>query len=84
MEWLIVIALLWPLSVRADESAPRLTSDSPEYCAELKSRFAAIAAEAPGHLRLLAEEGSRLCAEGHMRSGIAKLRRALKEASRGE
>jgi hypothetical protein len=84
MKWLIVISLFWPLSAGADQEAPRLISDSPEYCAELAARFAAIAAEAPEHLRLLAEEGSKLCAEGQMRGGIAKLRRALKEAPRGE
>jgi hypothetical protein len=35
-------------------------------------------------LRLLADEGRQLCVEGQTRSGIAKLRRALKEAQRGE
>ncbi len=84
MKWLIVISLFWPWSAWAEENAPRLISDSPEYCAELAARFAAIAAEAPEHLRLLAEEGSKLCIEGQVRSGIAKLRRALKETPRGE
>jgi hypothetical protein len=35
-------------------------------------------------LRVLADEGRQLCTEGQTRSGIAKLRRALKEAQRGE
>ena len=38
----------------------------------------------PSHLRLLADEGRQLCVEGQSRSGISKLRRALKEAQRGE
>ena len=84
MQWLIVLPLLLPMTAWAENDAPRLISDSPEYCAELTARFAAIAAEAPHNLRLLAEEGAKLCAEGQMRSGIAKLRRALKETPRGE
>lgn len=84
MPWVIALMLLLPPSAWAQQAAPRLISDSPEYCAELAGRFAAIGAEIPGHLRALADEGQKLCAEGQTRSGIAKLRRALKEAQRGE
>lgn len=60
-----------------------MTTDSAEYCEALAARLAAspqTVAEAP---RDLGEEGRRLCANGHVRTGIAKLRRALR-ATRAE
>ncbi|MBJ7250955.1 MAG: hypothetical protein JHC89_06120 [Acetobacteraceae bacterium] len=84
MPWVCALLLLVSFAARAQPAAPRLLSDSPEYCAELAGRFAALGAEAPVHLRVLADEGRQLCAEGQTRSGIAKLRRVLKEAQRGD
>ncbi len=84
MPWVFALLLFASTYALAQQSAPRLISDSPEYCAKLSGRFDALGAEAPAHLRLLANEGRQLCAEGQTRSGIAKLRRALKEAQRGE
>jgi hypothetical protein len=84
MPWVFALLLFASTSGLAQQSAPRLISDSPEYCAELAGRFEALGAEAPAHLRVLADEGRQLCAEGQTRSGIAKLRRALKEAQRGD
>jgi hypothetical protein len=84
MPWVFALLLLASWPAMAQHAAPRLISDSPEYCAELAGRFAALGPEAPAHLRLLANEGQQLCNEGQTRSGIAKLRRALKEAQRGE
>jgi len=84
MPWVLALLVFLPTAAFAQQAAPRLISDSPEYCAELSGRFSALSAEAPAHLRLLADEGRQLCAEGQTRSGIAKLRRALKEAQRGE
>jgi hypothetical protein len=84
MPWVFALLLFASTSALAQQSAPRLISDSPEYCAELAGRFAALGAETPVHLRVLADEGRQLCTEGQTRSGIAKLRRALKEAQRGE
>ena len=84
MPWVCALLLLISSAAGAQQATPRLISDSPEYCAELAGRFAAIGAEAPAHLRSLANEGRQLCAEGQTRSGIAKLRRALKEAQRGD
>ena len=84
MPWVFALLLLASWPALAQQATPRLISDSPEYCAELLGRFAALGAEAPAHLRVLADEGRQLCAEGQTRSGIAKLRRALKEAQRGE
>jgi hypothetical protein len=84
MPWVFTLFLLASTPALAQQVAPRLISASPEYCAELAGRFAALGPDAPAHLRLLADEGRQLCAEGQTRSGIAKLRRALKEAQRGE
>ena len=84
MPWVFALLLFASTSAQAQQASPRLISDSPEYCAELAGRFAALGAETPSHLRVLADEGRQLCAEGQTRSGIAKLRRALKEAPRGE
>lgn len=84
MPWVIALLVFLPAAAWAQQDAPRLLSDSPGYCAELSGRFAVLEPEAPAHLRLLADEGRQLCVEGQTRSGIAKLRRALKEAQRGE
>jgi hypothetical protein len=84
MPWVCALLLFASTPALAQQSASRLIFDSPEYCAELAGRFAAIGREAPSQLRLLADEGRQLCAEGQTRSGIAKLRRALKEAQRGD
>jgi hypothetical protein len=83
MPWVLGLFFLLAPSAWAEQPAPRLISDSPEYCAELSGRFAALGTEASDHARILAEEGRKLCAEGQTRSGIAKLRRALKEGQRG-
>ena len=84
MPWVLALLVFLPTAAFAQQATPRLISDSQEYCAELSGRFAVLEMEAPAHLRLLADEGRQLCAEGQTRSGIAKLRRALKEAQRGE
>ncbi len=82
MPWVFALLLLLAPAAFAEQAVPRLTSDSPEYCFELQRRFAALGPEAPDNSRSLAEQGRRLCAEGQSRSGVAKLRRALKEARR--
>ncbi|MCA3359661.1 MAG: hypothetical protein ING02_16845 [Roseomonas sp.] len=84
MPWVLALLVFLPTTAFAQQATPRLISDSPQYCAELSGRFAVLENEAPVHLRVLADEGRQLCAEGQTRSGIAKLRRALKEAQRGE
>jgi hypothetical protein len=68
---------LWP--ERGPYSA-RVTTDSAEYCAHLLARIghARARAEEPEHRAdVLAAEGRRMCAAGHIRPGIARLRRAL-------
>lgn len=68
---------------RADEAAPRMTTDNAEYCEALAARLAATPTPVSDAPRELGEEGRRLCASGHVRTGIAKLRRALR-ATRAE
>ncbi|WP_237214190.1 hypothetical protein [Falsiroseomonas oryziterrae] len=66
----------------ANETPVRVTTDSGAYCQELVVRIAAQ--PNPGSdIRLLAEEGKRLCETGHVRTGIAKLRRALRATQQG-
>ena len=84
MAWALALLVFLPAAAFAQQAAPRLISGSPEYCAELSGRFSAMEIDAPAHLRALAREGRQLCAEGQTRSGIAKLRRALKEAQRAD
>jgi hypothetical protein len=84
MPWVLALLVSLPAIAVAQQPAPRLISDSPEYCAELSNRFAALESGASALLRALADEGRQLCLEGQTRIGIAKLRRALKEAPRGE
>ncbi len=68
---------------RADEAAPRMTTHNAEYCETLAARLAAAPTPIGDAPRELGEEGRRLCASGHVRTGIAKLRRALR-ATRAE
>ncbi len=59
-----------PFAMAAATDHPvRVTTDSSAYCTELAVR--------------LAKQGQRLCESGHVRSGIAKLRRALRATQAG-
>lgn len=60
------------------EASLRVTTDSAEYCDSLAIRLSGMAAAAAPLPHALAEEGRRLCANGHYRTGIAKLRRAIR------
>jgi len=84
MPWLLALpfALFSVLPVQADGN-PRISTESSEYCEELFARLAASRLPVTAASRDLAEEGRRLCANGYLRTGIAKLRRALR-ASRVE
>lgn len=64
----------------ADQSSVRVTTDSAEYCGVLAARLSAMPAAAREPARSLAEDGVRLCGSGHVRTGVAKLRRALRLA----
>lgn len=58
----------------------RLLSPGLAYCDELAARFARLPRARQDSARGLAAEGRRLCEAGHVRTGVAKLRRALRAA----
>ncbi len=81
---LLVLAAGLSWSDRAmadDDTAPRITSHSQDYCAHLTERLDALmftAHLAPSaEVISLTEEGRRMCDAGHVRGGIARLRRAV-------
>jgi hypothetical protein len=74
-------ALLLALAMSASaEPGPRVTTDTIEYCGSLAARLADMPAATMEPSRSLAAEGMRLCGNGHVRVGIAKLRRAVRAA----
>jgi hypothetical protein len=79
---LLLPCLLIAGSAAATAADPplRVTTDGPEYCGQLHARVIAQPGAAQDPARSLAEEGLRLCDSGHSRTGIAKLRRALRAA----
>ncbi|MGG5811386.1 hypothetical protein [Falsiroseomonas sp. CW058] len=74
-----LLALLAAFPARAEQPL-RVTTDSSSYCDELATRLQAQPGSRQEPTRSLAEEGRRLCETGHVRTGIAKLRRALRAA----
>ncbi|MGG5820136.1 hypothetical protein [Falsiroseomonas sp. HW251] len=83
----LLAALALPVALAAapaNEQQLRVTTDSAAYCQELAVRVAAQPGlDTDPALRSLAEEGQRLCGNGNVRTGIAKLRRALRAAQPG-
>lgn len=75
---LSVVAALPVTAGAATEHPVRVTTDSSAYCVELANRFAGQSGTQPAGARSLAEEGQKLCESGYVRTGIAKLRRALR------
>ncbi len=77
---LIVPLLATPLMAEATlaDSPIRVTTDTAEYCGHLAARLSSQPAAARASVQSLADEGIRLCGTGHPRTGIAKLRRALR------
>ena len=74
-------ALIFVLAVaNAPEAGPRVTTDTVEYCGSLLARLSTLPAARQEPSRSLAAEGERLCGAGHVRTGIAKLRRAVRAA----
>jgi len=76
----VVLSLL--VLVSSDQGL-RVTTESAEYCAALSHRVTLLRITSDA-ASALAEEGRRLCATGHVRSGIAKLRRALRASRQAE
>jgi hypothetical protein len=63
---------------------PRILDATPEYCRSLADRLSALPAVRAEPYRALGEEGVRLCGGGHVRTGVTKLRRALRGAQGSE
>jgi hypothetical protein len=77
-----MILLSLVISAAAEPSA-RVTTDTAEYCTSLAVRFASLPAARQEASRRLAAEGEQLCGRGYVRTGIAKLRRAVRAAQAG-
>lgn len=74
-------AFLFALAFSAmAEPGPRITTDTAEYCGSLAARLAAMPAARTEPSRSLTAEGVKLCGNGHVRTGVAKLRRAMRAA----
>jgi len=56
---------------------PRVTTVTPEYCAELSAMASERGAGHVAPASRLAREGRDLCASGHVRAGIHRLRQAI-------
>lgn len=81
MRVVLPIALLFvPDLVAGGEPTPRVTTDSREYCIELVHRLGELPGARQDAVLRLAEDGMRLCDNGHTRTGVAKLRRAIRAA----
>ncbi len=79
---LLAIALLTSAASPATEQpVPRILDATPEDCRSLAGRLAALPAARAEPSRSLGEQGVKLCGEGHLRIGVAKLRRALRAAA---
>jgi hypothetical protein len=76
----LLLPLLAGLPDPAVGEALRTLPQDMNYCRELTARLAPLPAAGRDPARSLAEEGIRLCHEGHVRTGVAKLRRALRAA----
>ncbi len=74
---LALLAALAPWNAAADQ-AVRVVTDNVEYCQLLATRLAGQPGADASAARQLAEEGLRLCETGQVRTGVAKLRRAIR------
>ena len=68
-------------SIAAKDGAVEITTDTPEYCAQLYDRVEAMRLAAttppPQEVADLSAAGQRMCADGLARGGVLRLRRAL-------
>ena len=77
---MILTLLLWSLPARAADPPLHVTTNTEIYCQALLQRIATVPVSANGASARLADEGRHLCSIGLHRTGIAKLRRALRMA----
>lgn len=80
---ILALVLAAPALATGAEPVARVTTDSPDYCRELAQRLAPMPGARSEPARSLAEDGLRLCENGHPRSGVARLRRAIRAARLG-
>lgn len=80
---ILVLVVAAPAFATGAEPMARITTDSPDYCRELAQRLAPMPGARNEPARSLAQDGLRLCETGHPRSGVAKLRRAIRAARLG-
>jgi len=80
---ILALVLAAPALATGAEPVARVTTDSPDYCRELALRLAPMPGASSEPARTLAEDGMRLCENGHPRSGVARLRRAIRAARLG-
>ena len=77
---LLAIALLLSAAGPPAEQTPHILDATPEYCRDLARRLAVLPAARAEPSRSLGAEGVKLCTDGHLRTGVTKLRRALRAA----
>src|SRR5215211_5475934 len=77
---LLATVILTSAASPAAEPVPRIIDDTPEFCRSLAGRWAALPAARLEPSRSLGEQGVKMCGEGRLRIGVAKLRRALRAA----
>ncbi len=80
---ILVLVVAAPTFAAGAEPMARITTDSPDYCRELAQRLAPMPGARSEPARSLAQDGIRLCETGHPRSGVARLRRAIRAARLG-
>jgi hypothetical protein len=80
---ILVLVVAAPAVATGAEPMARITTDSPDYCRELMQRLAPMPGARSEPARSLAQDGIRLCETGHPRSGVARLRRAIRAARLG-
>jgi hypothetical protein len=77
---LLFIGLLLSAAGPSTEPVPRIVDATAEDCQSLAHRLASLPAARSEPSRSLGEQGVKLCGEGRLRIGVAKLRRALRAA----
>jgi len=80
--WFGLAATARAQPVITDMPPTRVTSDSPEFCAQLADMLRQDVrthqlAPVPDEVLMLGREGRKMCREGHIRPGILRIRRAL-------
>ncbi|MBV9785297.1 MAG: hypothetical protein JO264_15915 [Acidisphaera sp.] len=74
-------AMLAGLALMGQAPAALVTTDTPDYCVQLRTLVGqevhAAPVTPPPEVQLLSDEGQHMCDQGKVRGGIARLRRAL-------